>query len=537
MKIYIGKDSAGKKLYTYCFLIQKPGKKVSYYEVLNDDTCSKNLTRIVFDKSADKKCRQCQVMGLSCSAKFDTYSRTLTHLDRKANGKPMAVIVWKENDLAQYSLAQKFDQKHCYSDDDDDQIENAEVPSESDEPEPDHQPNRKGDERSARAAVQERPPAGNRVRIDPNSVPADLAEFCDLEIDYHGKPDGLQTEIPNRCPTLYLKPVHLAKFREFVRFLFEVKLDKYGILLFVLPAEFGAAFKNFTFDQLSYMLGKFPVLRQSVHKSSNGCYTIIGETEGNYNGQSFKAKQFTLNEFRAETGRTERAGRQTRENCLSYLRKASRAKIGLYATDINRDPTSGKLNNIIGTVLRSTNIPGVSSPYSYAAAFLNSFNLHVEDLDLHSTSFHLCGEPKYWWGVAGVDKPKVVDYLKNRFPTEFKACPYAFKHKAFFIDPQNLRAADIPVFEADQEVNTAVFTFPAAFHEGLNAGQSIAVAINLDSEQWFLNNLRPAIEEKCKCGQLKNTVTEVHLKRVIEWWEFRLSAAEQERRKRMRREQ
>lgn len=529
------------------FLLQKPRTNgSSFFRIMNDDRFTQNFSRLLYGEDKKKQCRYCEQCGLSCrKPAFDTYDRLFDHLKGKVNDQPMLVVVYPDEVLQaqKYSIVRTFDKDNTATGTELQEPSKIETGSESEEPEePDHQPNPPNrDERSARAAVPGRQPAGNRVRLVADEVPEKFAAFCDLEIEYHGHPNGLQTDIPNRCPTLYLKDVHLKQFRDFVEFLFFLKLDKFGILLFRLPPSFTAEFKNLTFEQLGSRLGRFSVLRQSVKKVTEGCYQIIGEIEGKITSNAFRPKEFSLNDFRSEIGRSERNGAQTREECLSFLRqeakKPSRPKIGLYATDINRDLTNGKLNNIIGNVLRSTNIPGVATPYTYAASFLNSFNLHTEDLDLHSASFHLSGRNKFWWGVAGIHKAKVIELLRGNYVEEFDRCPHAFRHKQFFVEAEKLRAAGIPVFEADQEMNTAVFTFPAAFHEGLNAGESIAVAINFDSEQWYLKHLKPAIKENCKCGDLTDTVTEKHLKTVIEWWAEKLSPKERVRRKRPRGEE
>ena len=52
-------------------------------------------------------------------------------------------------------------------------------------------------------------------------------------------------------------------------------------------------------------------------------------------------------------------------------------------------------------------------------------------------------------------------------------------------------------------MNAAIFTFPRAFNEALNAGQSIAVAVNFDSESWFVNDLKAVNQGSNEWGYLK----------------------------------
>lgn len=82
---------------------------------------------------------------------------------------------------------------------------------------------------------------------------------------------------------------------------------------------------------------------------SNGCHLVIGEIESEDKNGEWKKKLFDLNEFRSQTGRTERTRRKSREDCLEFLRNRPLGKpLGLYGTDINRDITNGKLRKIIG---------------------------------------------------------------------------------------------------------------------------------------------------------------------------------------------
>lgn len=148
---------------------------------------------------------------------------------------------------------------------------------------------------------------------------------------------------------MYLQPKHLDNHLDLVRFLQAKSFDQYGILLFHLPKGFTDYSTNSTFNQFSKKLGKFQALSQSVQWRSNGCHLVIGEIESEDKNGEWKKKLFDLNEFRSQTGRTERTRRKSREDCLEFLRNRPLGKpLGLYGTDINRDITNGKLRKIIG---------------------------------------------------------------------------------------------------------------------------------------------------------------------------------------------
>ena len=66
--------------------------------------------------------------------------------------------------------------------------------------------------------------------------------------------------------------------------------------------------------------------------------------------------------------------------------KKANDHLGEYAADVDFDVTGGQLDHCMGPVMQSLGIPGLRSPFTYIASYLTLFNIHVEDMNLHSMS-------------------------------------------------------------------------------------------------------------------------------------------------------
>ena len=117
---------------------------------------------------------------------------------------------------------------------------------------------------------------------------------------------------------------------------------------------------------------------------------------------------------------------------------------------------------------------GISTPWLYIGETGSMFPFHVEDGNLLSMNFHITGAPKLWYGVQPRDIERVEEILQEH-PTAQK-CRSFFRHKHHFIDPAYLQSRGVPVYSVLQEPGDIII--PLSFHQGLNLGMNVLVAIN-----------------------------------------------------------
>ena len=134
--------------------------------------------------------------------------------------------------------------------------------------------------------------------------------------------------------------------------------------------------------------------------------------------------------------------------------------------------------NWIENLEHNTGIPGnysgISTPWLYVGEAGSLFPFHVEDGNLLSLNFHISGAPKLWYGVLPEDIPKVEEILKEH-PAASKCGSY-FRHKLHFIDPGYLQSKGIPMFSVTQTPGDIII--PLSFHQGINLGTNVTVAVN-----------------------------------------------------------
>ena len=271
-------------------------------------------------------------------------------------------------------------------------------------------------------------------------------------------------------------------------------------------------FSNVTIDELSQGSGKFTVLTQQARRLADGLYVVDLSPE---------KRKTSLTDYLSKNLRNDLASdclEQRRNHVLASLKSKNTVMLGPYGTDCDHDLTNGFLNNWIGQLGKLKGpIGGLTSPFSYFGIFGTVFCIHTEDKNFSSASLCLKGE-KLWFGVPGKFEGQVIDFLKKFAEEQYQTCPVAHRHKSFFVGPAKLRSNGIPVFEALHGPNTMMFTFPAAFHEGLNLTMTAAVAINLSTPQWAEQEETKVCGDHCECGFVKDCVKDIQLKDLFDYY-------------------
>lgn len=137
---------------------------------------------------------------------------------------------------------------------------------------------------------------------------------------------------------------------------------------------------------------------------------------------------------------------------------------------------------------------GITTPYLCFGFGGSSFPMHVEYQRLNSGSFLHRGGNKIWFFLP----VEYAEQLSKFFVEDFEKCEHHLRHKDKIVDPELLREAGIPVFEAVQAEAEFIFTFPNGLHFGHNQRRNWAEAINFATLGWIICGLAC---EKGKCQE------------------------------------
>lgn len=74
----------------------------------------------------------------------------------------------------------------------------------------------------------------------------------------------------------------------------------------------------------------------------------------------------------------------------------------------------------MGRNIAKSNIPGITTPYTYYGAPRATFAWHTEDYDLYSLNYIYKGEPKQWYVVPQSEGTKLEAMIEKIFPVEKK---------------------------------------------------------------------------------------------------------------------
>lgn len=105
------------------------------------------------------------------------------------------------------------------------------------------------------------------------------------------------------------------------------------------------------------------------------------------------------------------------------------------------------------------------------------------------------------------------DRVSQFLDDKYKECNRHLPHETTIIEPDELRKAGFPVFEAYHEEGEFMFTFPNGLHFGYNMDRNQAEAINFATPGWIPYGL--ACEHGCteSCGTLHPFIDPVNIAR------------------------
>ena len=148
-------------------------------------------------------------------------------------------------------------------------------------------------------------------------------------------------------------------------------------------------------------------------------------------------------------------------------------------------------------------IAGVSSPMLYFGTYGSMFAWHTEDVDLAAVNYLHAGEPKIWYVVPPSAHDQLIRAFRAAFPSEYRDCAHAHRHKQFFLSPAALAASGVPFTRIVQMPGEFVVVAPRTFHAGFNCGFNIAESVNFmpPGDAWFKTQAKASTAaSQCLCS-------------------------------------
>ncbi|KAL0256820.1 hypothetical protein SLS55_007629 [Diplodia seriata] len=164
-------------------------------------------------------------------------------------------------------------------------------------------------------------------------------------------------------------------------------------------------------------------------------------------------------------------------------------------------------------------IPGIHTAYLYISACRGSNSpLHVEDGFLGSVNIVLAGAPKVWLMIEPCYRRELEHKAKcylvkdkrkreeeeheGQGQDQSKECSQFVRHLSTLLSPKLLDAWDIPYRIVSCAAGEMVVTFSETYHQVVNAGPNLAVAINFAESEWTgpPEGYRFCRREEGKCG-------------------------------------
>lgn len=126
-------------------------------------------------------------------------------------------------------------------------------------------------------------------------------------------------------------------------------------------------------------------------------------------------------------------------------------------------------------------IEGVSTPFLYISSARGTASaLHQEDWNLASANELWAGSSKIWIMICPEEREKFEAYMCDTWDLDKGACgQFARHHFSGLLTPELLEKAGIRFRQVQQLPGQIVVTLPATYHQVINQGPNIAVAVNL----------------------------------------------------------
>ena len=194
-----------------------------------------------------------------------------------------------------------------------------------------------------------------------------------------------------------------------------------------------------------------------------------------------------------------------------------------YADNIVYEEYHGLFSTVKSTLddMVDGEMDGVTSAYYYIGYPRSFAGFHTEDSNLLSVNFMVDGGSKLWYIIPEEFSKEFEKFVKIRYPIELcrvfgnpeqdsrgkRKCDNVLSHKDFFVKPEMLRSAGIPVHEYHQKRGELIITAPGSYHAVVNGGYNVNIAVNFSNQHWHEEFQMQKVP--CSCFRKKHSATEL----------------------------
>lgn len=148
-------------------------------------------------------------------------------------------------------------------------------------------------------------------------------------------------------------------------------------------------------------------------------------------------------------------------------------------------PSASAIWPLSGNMLDGTSrIPGLHTPFAYLApkGFGTPFAIHQEDWNLYS--IHHLSKGYKLWCIIQPDEKKKLEMLCSEALSLSHDCDQFLRHNSTYLPVKKLKEWEIRYTLVLQKPNTAIITYPGAYHQGFSVTGTIGEAVNYADSSW-----------------------------------------------------
>ncbi|CAL8076078.1 unnamed protein product [Orchesella dallaii] len=166
------------------------------------------------------------------------------------------------------------------------------------------------------------------------------------------------------------------------------------------------------------------------------------------------------------------------------------------------------LKSVMHTAMKKNNWKkGVQTLYVYAGQCMTVFPIHTEDNKFESINVNIFGADKCWDIVPpkySDDVRRACEVLKSNLQlhSSENLCNDFLQHKRLLLTDNFFHKNGIEIFRVRQPAGTVKIIGPDVYHQGVNLGDNVAIAINFSSVVWHASiyqERRFLLDNQCKC--------------------------------------
>ncbi|CAL8076080.1 unnamed protein product [Orchesella dallaii] len=167
-------------------------------------------------------------------------------------------------------------------------------------------------------------------------------------------------------------------------------------------------------------------------------------------------------------------------------------------------------------------VDGVHTLYVFGGQKKTLFPLHDEDNKMESINVNMYGADKWWDVVIPKDSDKLRSACQGlkaelQLHTREVLCEDFLQHKNILLTDAFFKKHGIRYHRVRQQAGTMMIIGPDTYHQGVNLGENIAIAVNFTSTVWLSSvyeSRRFLIDNQCRCEGISAPFADDKLRRI-----------------------